>query len=320
MTSPGPGRPGCAPCGCRRRWRRCSRSLRTSSAATSASPTFDPAQGTIEIYGQRYMLVRAASMSVEFFDRITRLYADKGTEEAAAVARSLLFDIAHALGAADARNFHARMSLRGPDRAAVGRADPLRVLRLGVRRHLRRSSRPSPDEDFFLLYDHPYSFESHSWLRAGKEVDFGVCIMNAGYSSGWCEESFGVTLVAAEILCQAKGDEHCRFVMAHPSRIEGRIEAYLKREPEVARRGDGLRDPRLLRPQAGGGGAARREGSRRARRARQGGVPGQHEPRDPHADERGARHDEPARRHRPRRTRSRTSSTPSGAAASTCSG
>ena len=31
--------------------------------------------------------------------------------------------------------------------------------------------------------------------------------MNAGYSSGWCEESFGVTLVASEILCQAKGDD-----------------------------------------------------------------------------------------------------------------
>ncbi len=200
-----------------------------------ADPHFDPTQGTIEIYGQRYMLVRAASMSVEFFDRIMRLYADKGTEEAAAVARGLLFDIAHALGAADARNFHERMSLSDP--IAKLSAGPIHFAHSGwAFVDISGDSRPSPDENFYLLYDHPYSFESHSWLKAGKPVDFPVCIMNSGYSSGWCEESFGVTLVAAEILCQAKGDEHCRFVMAHPSRIEGFIEAYLHREPDVARK------------------------------------------------------------------------------------
>ena len=31
--------------------------------------------------------------------------------------------------------------------------------------------------------------------------------MNAGYSSGWCEESFGVTAVASEIMCRARGDD-----------------------------------------------------------------------------------------------------------------
>ena len=50
--------------------------------------------------------------------------------------------------------------------------------------------------------------------------------MNAGYSSGWCEESFGMPLVAVEVECQARGDAHCRFVMAPPSRIEEHIAAY----------------------------------------------------------------------------------------------
>jgi PAS domain S-box-containing protein len=58
--------------------------------------------------------------------------------------------------------------------------------------------------------------------------------MNAGYSSGWCEESFGIPLVTAEILCTAKGDEVCRFIMAHPSKIEGYISEYLNKEPELA--------------------------------------------------------------------------------------
>jgi len=57
--------------------------------------------------------------------------------------------------------------------------------------------------------------------------------MNAGYSSGWCEESFGLGLVAVEIMCQAKGDPACRFIMAPPSRIEGHIAAYMRKEPEL---------------------------------------------------------------------------------------
>jgi two-component system cell cycle sensor histidine kinase/response regulator CckA len=60
--------------------------------------------------------------------------------------------------------------------------------------------------------------------------------MNAGYSSGWCEESFGITLVASEIMCVAKGDPTCRFIMAPPSRIEEHIARYTKQKPELAGR------------------------------------------------------------------------------------
>jgi two-component system, cell cycle sensor histidine kinase and response regulator CckA len=126
-----------------------------------AEPRFQPSQGTIEIYGQRYMLVRSAAMSVESFDQIMRLYADKGTDEAAAVARGMLFDIAHALGSADARNFHHRMDLQDP--IAKLSAGPVHFAHSGwAFVDISPESRPSPDEDFFLLYDHPYSFESDS--------------------------------------------------------------------------------------------------------------------------------------------------------------
>lgn len=194
----------------------------------------EPSQGTIEIAGQRYILVRAASMSVEFFDQIRYLYQDQGDAEAQAVARSLLFDIAHSTGVADARDFHTRMELREP--IAKLSAGPVHFAYSGwAFVDISAESHPSPDEDFYLLYDHPYSFESDSWLKAGKPADFPVCVMNSGYSSGWCEESFGVTLVATEILCRAKGDEACRFIMTHPSRIEERIAAYLRSAPETAR-------------------------------------------------------------------------------------
>ncbi|HEY0465632.1 MAG TPA: hypothetical protein VGC79_15570, partial [Polyangiaceae bacterium] len=52
-------------------------------------------RGSLEICGQRYVLVRAASMSVEFYDMVRRFYGAE--EEAHAVAHSLLYDIAHAM-------------------------------------------------------------------------------------------------------------------------------------------------------------------------------------------------------------------------------
>lgn len=73
-----------------------------------------PEHARIEVFGQRYMLVRARSMSVEFFEMIQRLYSDKGEAEARSVARSLLFDIAHAMGMSDARDFAERMNLEDP--------------------------------------------------------------------------------------------------------------------------------------------------------------------------------------------------------------
>jgi len=175
----------------------------------------DPRNGIIEISGERYILVRAASMSVEFFDLVTSLCQDRGKEEAKKVAGGLLFDIAHALGKADAREFHSLSA--GPGHFASSGWASIDVL---------PESNPTPDESYFLLYDHPFSFEAEEWLKSGKRPDFPICILNAGYSSGWCEESFGIPLVAVEIECRARGDEHCRFIMAPPSKIEQYITRY----------------------------------------------------------------------------------------------
>lgn len=195
----------------------------------------DPSQGTIEIFGERYILVRAASMSVDFFDTMMNLYSHEGEEEAVNIARSILFDIAHTVGKMDARNFHKKMHLHDPiEKLSAG---PIHFSHTGwAFVDIFPESSASPDENYCLLYDHPFSFESDAWIRAGRTTTFPVCVMNAGYSSGWCEESFGVSLVASEIMCKAKGDEACRFVMAHPSRIERYIQDYLKKTPEIATR------------------------------------------------------------------------------------
>lgn len=195
----------------------------------------DPSRGTIEISGERYILVRAASMSVDFFETIKKLYEKGNEEEALNITRQLLFDIAHAIGKQDAKYFHNKMNLKDPiDKLSAG---PVHFSHSGwAFVDIFPESRPSPDDNYYLIYDHPYSFESSAWLEAGKRSDFPVCIMNAGYSSGWCEESFGITLVASEILCQAKGDPCCRFIMAPPSKIEHHIADYIKKDPRLAKK------------------------------------------------------------------------------------
>jgi diguanylate cyclase (GGDEF)-like protein/PAS domain S-box-containing protein len=184
-----------------------------------------PDTATISIAGERYVLLRAASLSVEFVEMVMKLYQDKGASEARSVANNLLFDLAHAIGKADARAFQQKMAVSDPiDNLSAG---PVHFAFSGwAFVDISADSRPSPDENYYLLYDHPFSFESHSWLAKHKRSDTPVCIMNAGYSSGWCEESFGLPLVAAEVECLAAGGEHCRFIMAPPSRIEEHLAAY----------------------------------------------------------------------------------------------
>ena len=189
-----------------------------------------PEEGHLEIGGQRYLLVRAASLSVDFFDLVAKLYGPGREAEAGAFARNLLFDLAHAMGRSDARAFHRKLGLTDPiAKLSVG---PVHFAHAGwALVDIHPDSRPTPDGDFFLHYDHPASFEAQAWLEAGRSPGGPACIMNAGYSSGWCQESFGLPLVAAELQCRAKGDPCCRFIMAPPERMEGRLQDYALGNP-----------------------------------------------------------------------------------------
>ncbi|MHA1744252.1 MAG: V4R domain-containing protein [Candidatus Heimdallarchaeota archaeon] len=63
----------------------------------------------------------------------------------------------------------------------------------------------------------------------GTKSPIPVCIMNAGYSAGWCSDSFGIELEAKEITCRAKGDKECRFVIAHSSKLEKYVKENLQK-------------------------------------------------------------------------------------------
>ncbi|MBL8769452.1 MAG: PAS domain-containing protein [Planctomycetes bacterium] len=196
----------------------------------------DPTHAELSLSGERYVLVRAASLSVEFFDVVASLYGDRGEVEAQGVAANLLFDLSHTIGKADAASFHERLGVVDPiDRLAAG---PVHFAFAGwATVDVLPGSNPIPGDDFLLLYEHRDSFEADAWIRSRRATATPVCIMNAGYSSGWCEQSFGIPLVAVEITCRARGDRACSFVMAPPDRIEHHL-ARSTKTPRQGRRRD----------------------------------------------------------------------------------
>jgi signal transduction histidine kinase/CheY-like chemotaxis protein/predicted hydrocarbon binding protein len=185
----------------------------------------DPSRGTIEINDQRYVLVRASALSHDFLTTIQQLYSDRGEKEAMAIGKNFLFDISHVIGINDAKNFHSKMDLKEPiEKLSAG---PVHFAYSGwAFVDILPESNPTPDDNFYLIYNHPFSFEADSWMRSGKKSDTAVCIMNAGYSSGWCEQSFGMPLTAVEVTCKAKGDKSCTFIMSPPQKIQQHVENY----------------------------------------------------------------------------------------------
>ena len=63
---------------------------------------FEPTKGHISISDDRFVLIRSSSLSVEFYKIIHDTFFDKGEDFADNMARSILFDLAHAIGKSDA--------------------------------------------------------------------------------------------------------------------------------------------------------------------------------------------------------------------------
>ena len=205
----------------------------------------EPGRARIAHGDERYLEVRAASLSVEFFDLVRAHYGGDRDPEADDVARALLYDISQALARVDAASLAEQ----------VGVTDPLQQLAFGpvhfamtgwARVELHDASLPVPTDDYVLVYDHHHSFEAEAWLRLNRRSEVPVCIMSAGYSSGWCSRCFDLELVAAEVLCIARGDPCCRFVMAPPHRLAEHVAALKQSHPELADRMHAVAVPGFL--------------------------------------------------------------------------
>jgi len=170
-----------------------------------------PQTGQISISGERYILARAATFSVELRQILEKEYGRVAAEK-------LAYNLGRAAGIKDAEFFMERLKLeKGPAALSAG---PVHFAFVGwAYVDIFPESRPTTDESYYLIYDHPYSFEADSYIKEKLRSPRPVCQMNAGYSSGWCQVAFGVQLEAREVSCRACGHDKCIFVMGHPSRI-----------------------------------------------------------------------------------------------------
>lgn len=181
----------------------------------------NPERGTITISGERYILARAATFSIQLREILEREYGRLAAEKIA-------YNLGRAAGTKDAEFFMEKLDLKqGPKALSAG---PVHFAHVGwAFVDIFPQSNPTTDADYLLVYDHPYSFEADSYLTHAMRASRPVCHMNAGYSSGWCQVAFGVELLAKEVTCRARGDEKCIFVMAHPSTINEHVITWRER-------------------------------------------------------------------------------------------
>jgi predicted hydrocarbon binding protein len=180
-----------------------------------------PEKGTIHVGDERYVLVRAKSLTIGFQEAMRDVI---GEEESL----KFWYRMARVIGREDARAFCADRKLTdGPARLSTG---PVHFAYAGwARVEIDDRSAPASDDTYYLEYTHPNTFESESWIGSKKKPSGPICVFSAGYSAGWCSESFNLEVHAREVTCVARGDKECRFVMSPWDKLDGYQAAVLAR-------------------------------------------------------------------------------------------
>ena len=172
-----------------------------------------PEQGTVHVGGERYVFLRCESLYLAWFEAM----ADTFGEDAAG---KFIYNTAREIGRSDAEAFTKRQGVENPiERLAAG---PVHFAHAGwAFVEILDDSSPTPDEEFFIHYHHPNTFESEVLATRGEKRSKCTCLFSAGYSSGWCTNAFGVELHGRELRCVSKGDAECDFIMAPSDRLDG---------------------------------------------------------------------------------------------------
>ena len=177
-----------------------------------------PEKGRIEIGGTRFMWAQARGMALAFRETIADIYGEKGAEQ-------ILYKFGHSLGSHEAGAFIERFPSEGSGGEACRGPDLFCLYRLGVCRITPVQQACAGRKLHFYLQPSGI-LRGRSLYRDKKKAGHPICFINAGYSSGWSGESFGLPLEAREVTCQAQGDEHCTFVLTHRNKMLDRLDKF----------------------------------------------------------------------------------------------
>lgn len=165
-----------------------------------------PEQGTIHVGDERYVLLRAESLYLTWFDAMAESFGEEAASE-------FIYNTARAIGRSDSNAFSERLKVTdGVERLSAG---PIHFAYAGwAFVEILDDSRPAKDDTYFLHYYHPNTFESETVRRKGRKLERPGCLFSAGYSAGWCSSAFDVEVHGREIRCVGAGDPTCEFIMA----------------------------------------------------------------------------------------------------------
>ncbi len=171
----------------------------------------EPSKGTIHVGGERYILVRGEGLFLALFDQLEKSFGEEQAQE-------FIYNMARVIGKADSKNFSESRGLTDPnEKLSTG---PVHFAYSGwAFVDIYATSRPSPDNNYFLQYQHPNTFESEIYIRKGLKPAHPICFFSAGYSAGWCSEAYGIEVHAKETRCTACGHDRCEFIMAPYSKL-----------------------------------------------------------------------------------------------------
>jgi predicted hydrocarbon binding protein len=171
-----------------------------------------PESGTLHVGGDRYVLVRAESLYLSWFDSLASTFG-------ADAAREFIYNTAREIGRSDSAAFSSRLALTdGLDRLSSG---PIHFAHAGwAFVEILDDSRPATDDAYFLHYLHPNTFESEVVAKRNRKLERCGCHFSAGYSAGWCSDAFQIEVHGREIQCVGKGDKSCEFIMAPASKLD----------------------------------------------------------------------------------------------------
>jgi predicted hydrocarbon binding protein len=171
-----------------------------------------PEEGVLRVGGERYVLMRCESLYLSWFDALAETFG-------AETARAFVYNTAREIGRSDSKAFAERLAVpEGIERLSSG---PVHFAHAGwALVEIHADSAPAPNDEYFLHYDHPNTFESDVLRAQGRHVDHCACLFSAGYSAGWCTAAFQIEVHGREIQCLARGDERCEFIMAPAHRLD----------------------------------------------------------------------------------------------------
>jgi len=172
--------------------------------------TWDIETGTHHVAGDRYVLIRAESLTVGVQEELEKVL---GSGKDAATYR-----LGKALGSTTCR----KVASTYPDfsREQILALGPIAFALNGFSKTtIREESNLAFDDSFLMFYEHSNSFEAESFKQNGITTPKTACWLSAGFVAGWCTEALGFNVESREVSCTARGDDKCIFVMCVPKKL-----------------------------------------------------------------------------------------------------